>query len=169
MPKYFTTGGSNMTTVFADTALAALEQLNPAIAGNQRVAGEIDAEVALVLNTARVPRHGAERRREQRHAYPYAVYLTPLERDGRTRAGQTFPVLGKHLSAHGFDFYCQSPLPFRRAILTFERGGGERSAFLIDLTWCRFGRHGWYDNGGKFLARVDVPAECVTLPSLFDR
>jgi hypothetical protein len=22
---------------------------------------------------------------------------------------------------------------------------------MMDLTWCRFGRHGWYENGGRFL------------------
>ena len=28
----------------------------------------------------------------------------------------------------------------------------------MDLTWCRFNGHGWYENGGRFLAAVNLPA-----------
>jgi len=27
----------------------------------------------------------------------------------------------------------------------------------VDLAWCRFNRHGWYDNGGRFTAVVPSP------------
>ena len=30
---------------------------------------------------------------------------------------------------------------------------------LLELTWCRFTRHGRYDNGGRFLAVVPSPLE----------
>jgi hypothetical protein len=110
----------------------------------------------------------SERRREKRHPFPYPVYLTPVGRDGVTPVGETTVVLGKHLSDLGFDFYHRDPLPHRRAILSFEGGGGTWIGLLIDLSWCRFGRHGWYDNGGRFLGVVASPLNDESLPSLME-
>jgi len=31
--------------------------------------------------------------------------------------------------------------------------------FLVDITWCRFTQHGWYDSGGRFLHAVPSPIE----------
>jgi hypothetical protein len=28
---------------------------------------------------------------------------------------------------------------------------------LVDLKWCRFTRHGWYESGGRFLQIVPSP------------
>ena len=42
---------------------------------------------------------------------------------------------------------------------TLEGPRGAWFAFLIDLKWCRFTRHGWYESGGRFLESVASPME----------
>jgi hypothetical protein len=98
-----------------------------------------------------------ERRMDHRYPYPYLVYLTPLADDGVTAQGDPVVVVGKHLSEHGLGFYHPKPLPHRRMIVSLEAAGGTRMHFLIDLTWCRFTRHGWYESGGHFLRPVPAP------------
>lgn len=98
-----------------------------------------------------------ERRRVHRCAYPYPAYLTPLDEDGVPLTEETVVVLGKHLSELGLDFYHQEALPYRRMIASFECGEGRWLAFEMDLSWCRFGRHGYYENGGRFVRSVESP------------
>lgn len=128
----------------------------------------IRSRIHLVLAGTQPTRQQLERRREKRHPYPYPVYLTPVGRDGLTPISQTVVVLGKHLSDHGFDFYHREPLPHRRAIVSFEPSPGTWIGLLLDLSWCRFGRHGWYDNGGRFLGVVQSPLSDESLPSLLE-
>jgi hypothetical protein len=128
----------------------------------------ISASILLVLAGTQPTRQQLERRREKRHPYPYPVYLTPVGRDGVTPVGETIVVLGKHLSEHGFDFYHREPLPHRRAIVSFEARPGKWIGVLLDLSWCRFGRHGWYDNGGRFLSVAPSPLGDELLPSLLE-
>lgn len=95
-----------------------------------------------------------ERRRNRRYPYAYPVYLTPLdERD--EPAGPTILVLGKQLSDGGLDFYYDEPIPNRRVLVSLEGHGGRSVSLILLLTWCRFTRHGWYENGGRFLKSVD--------------
>ena len=94
---------------------------------------------------------GMERRREQRFPYPYPIRLTPVTTDGTVPPAESVVVLGKHLNEHGLDFYYKEPLAYRRVIASFERHGCAAMHILMELTWCRFGRHGWYENGGRFL------------------
>jgi hypothetical protein len=94
---------------------------------------------------------GLERRREQRFPYPYPIRLTPVTTDGTVPPAESIVVLGKHLNDHGLDFYFKEPLAYRRVIASFEQNGREVMHILMELTWCRFGRHGWYENGGRFL------------------
>ena len=44
-------------------------------------------------------------------------------------------------------------------IALLETAGGARLAFLIDLTWCRFKRQGWYESGGRFLQVAPLPVD----------
>jgi hypothetical protein len=111
---------------------------------------EIGAAVRSLLGNLPL-RIGGERRREHRFPYPYPIRLTPMTTDGSVSPAESVVVLGKHLTEHGVDFYFTEPLPYRRAIASFERGGREVVHIVMDLTWCRFGRHGWYENGGRFL------------------
>ena len=110
--------------------------------------------VQRLLCSSRTPYVFHERRRECRHPYPYPVRLIPMAEDGTSLAEQTIVVLGKHVSNHGLDFYCSQPLPFRRVVACFECGHGPQVRLLLDLTWCRFCQHGWYENGGRFLQAV---------------
>jgi hypothetical protein len=100
-----------------------------------------------------------ERRRDWRYPYPYLAYLTPVGADGVTPQGEPVVVVGKHLSEHGFGFYHREPLPYRRMIVSLEAAGGARLGFLIDLSWCRFTRQGWYESGGRFLQAVPSPLQ----------
>jgi hypothetical protein len=95
-----------------------------------------------------------ERRSEQRYPYPCLVQLTPVAADGVTAVGESLVVVGKHLSEHGLGFYHPRPIAYRRVIASLETTSGQRLAFLIDLSWCRFTRQGWYESGGRFLRAV---------------
>jgi hypothetical protein len=152
-----------------DTAdLLFLAKLRPVVASKADNEQIIRNSVHLVLAGMHPTLQQLERRHDKRHAYPYPVYLTPVVRESVSPAGQTIVVLGKHLSERGFDFYHREPLPHRRAIVSFEAARGAWIGVLLDLSWCRFGRHGWYDNGGRFLAIVPSPLADESLPSLRD-
>ena len=102
-------------------------------------------------------RKAVERRKEQRYAYPHLIVLTPLAADNKTPTEETIVVAGKHLSESGLGFFHPSPLPYRRMIASLETPEGGRMAFVMDLNWCRFSRHGWYESGGKFIEVVESP------------
>ena len=105
-----------------------------------------------------VPRgHSPERRAVQRFPYPSLLYLTPVGDDGISPAGDSIVVVGKHLSECGLGFFYQQPLPNRRMIASLEGQKSRFVGFLIDITWCRFTQHGWYDSGGRFLQAVASP------------
>jgi hypothetical protein len=95
-----------------------------------------------------------ERRGDRRYPFPYLVQLIPLDEDDQTLLGEPIVVVGKHISERGLGFYHPKPLPHRRMIASLETATGVRVGFLIDLTWCRFTRHGWYESGGRFLQVV---------------
>ena len=105
-----------------------------------------------------------ERRRERRLAYPYPIHLTPFDANGEPDPGRTFVVIGKHLAAHGIDFYCPQPVAERRVIASLDCGHEGWIGLVVELAWCRFSRHGWYDNGGRFIAVVPSPLEAFDNP-----
>ncbi|MFI4875835.1 MAG: hypothetical protein ACIALR_10875 [Blastopirellula sp. JB062] len=105
----------------------------------------------------------ADRRRDQRYPYPSLIYLTPVNREGLPLIDQTVVVVGKTLTERGLDFYHQQPIPHRRVIVTMETATGYAASFLMDLTWCRFTKHGWYDNGGRFLNTIACPLPAASL------
>jgi hypothetical protein len=105
-----------------------------------------------------------ERRRENRYPFPFLIHLTPVGNDatpGRPvpMVGAEVVVVGKHVSERGLGFYHPQPLPYRRMIASLEGPRGNWFGFLIDLTWCRFTRQGWYESGGRFLETVNSPLE----------
>jgi len=100
----------------------------------------------------------AERRQENRWPFPYLVHLTPVD-EALAPQGETVVVVGKHLSQRGLGFYHPHPLPHRRMIVSLDSDDGRWLSFLIDLTWCRFTKQGWYESGGRFLQPVDPPIE----------
>jgi hypothetical protein len=146
-----------MTTLALDCPLPSADST----AGEMRVLLErpkdlISQQVDLALAGAQAERH-VERRTETRHPYPYPIHMTPVDRNGQPLLAETFVVVGKHLSSHGADFYYARPLEWTRVIASFPLRDGKWLAFLMELTWCRFSRHGWYDNGGRFVATVESP------------
>jgi hypothetical protein len=116
----------------------------------------ISRQVQAALVGAQAERH-LERRTETRHPYPYPIHMTPVDRRGQPLLDETFVVVGRHLSNHGLDFYFAQPLEWSRVIASFPLQGGAWLGLLMELTWCRFSRHGWYDNGGRFLSVVESP------------
>ncbi len=98
-----------------------------------------------------------DRRLEQRYPYPHLVYLTPLAEDGVTPHGNNIVVSGKQLSENGLGFFHQQPLPYRRMIASLDQGRGQWLGLIIDLSWCRFTKFGWYESGGRLLEVVPSP------------
>jgi len=103
-----------------------------------------------------------ERRRAQRHAYPYPLRIWParecLKGDSLETASDGTVVMGKHLSAGGVDFYTHEPIADRRIVVSLEHGDSQPFYVLTELTWCRFGGHGMYLNGGRFLRALEKSA-----------
>lgn len=103
----------------------------------------------------RAPR--STRRRDSRYPHPYLVYLSPVRGAQNVPYAEPVVVVGKYLSERGLTFYHPAPVPFRRVIATLESANGVRVGFLMDVTWCRFTRQGWYESGGRFLEVVPSP------------
>ncbi len=120
---------------------------------------EVRAQVWGLLSTM-YPRAGVtERRREARYPFPVLLNLMPVAEDDTTPCGEIIVVAGKHISAKGLGFYHPKPLPYRRVIASLEGPRGEWFGFLMDLSWCRFTRKGWYESGGRFLEAVTSPID----------
>jgi hypothetical protein len=100
-----------------------------------------------------------ERRRQERFPYPRLVHLNPVAADGQTPLGGGLVVAGKHLSERGLGFYHPTPLPYRWVVASLEKGPDEWLSLLLDVSWCRFSRRGWYESGGRFLRTVVWPRE----------
>ncbi|NLX94738.1 MAG: hypothetical protein GXY83_01040 [Rhodopirellula sp.] len=115
---------------------------------------EIRTRIWTVLSSLYPRGAMVERRSENRYPFPYLVRLTPVGPDGLASQGEPVVVVGKHLSERGLGFYHPKPIAHRRMIASLEVSGGSPVALLIDLTWCRFTRHGWYESGGKFLQAI---------------
>jgi hypothetical protein len=120
---------------------------------------DVRDQVASLLVTLFPDGQLAERRREHRYPFPHLIQLTPVAEDGVTPQGEPIVVVGRHLSERGLGFYHPKPLAYRRMIASLEAGGGVWLGFLIDLTWCRFTRQGWYESGGRFLRSAFPPIQ----------
>jgi hypothetical protein len=120
-------------------------------------ADNLRAQVWNVLGALYPGGNRIERRGGRRYPYPYLVRLTPVAEDGVTPEGEPVVVVGKHLSENGLGFYHPKPLPYRRVIAALETSCGTWLRFLVDVTWCRFRKQGWYESGGRFLQAA--PAE----------
>jgi hypothetical protein len=126
------------------------------VAGN-RQGDRIASAIRSALTAIEPYKRAVERRRESRHPYPYPIHLTPLDVGGQPIVDRTFVVIGRHLAPHGLDFYSHQPLAERRVIASLDCGREGWIGLLLELNWCRFSRHGWYENGGRFLNVVASP------------
>lgn len=125
---------------------------------------EIERSVQVILGGSGANQPVFERRRAKRYPFPYPIRLIPVANEGEVLLDEAMFVLGKHLSARGVDFYGSRPLPYRFAIVCFDCGGRRRQ-LLMELTWCRFCHHGWYENGGRFLQEI-APAAAASCAEL---
>lgn len=100
--------------------------------------------------------HPGERRESVRFNFPYLVRLTRVSEEDGTPRGSPIVVVGRQISEGGLGFYHPKPLAARRMIATFE-AGGEAVSLLMELLWCRSTQQGWYESGGRFVARVPNP------------
>ena len=118
---------------------------------------EVRTQVWGLLSTLYPKLDLVERRHEARYPFPYLIHLAPVRDDGVTPCGEGLAVVGKHMSQRGLSFFHPKPLPYRRVIVSIESGTGRWFGFLMDLTWCRFTKEGWYESGGRFLQAVLSP------------
>ena len=111
--------------------------------------GNVQQTVKQVMYPDQLARTEIERRRDHRRPYPYPFRITPFE--GQPVREKSLIVIGKTLSERGVDFYHREMLPYRQVVASFETNNGGIVHLLLDLTWCRFGKHAIYDSGGRFL------------------
>jgi len=118
---------------------------------------ELRTRVHGILSAMYPQGSGVERRKEIRYPYPHLVYLSAVGTDGISPTRESIVVDGKHLAEHGLTFFHPEPIPHRRMIASLEAGRGRWLGVLVDLTWCRFTKLGWYESGGRFLQIVQSP------------
>ena len=118
---------------------------------------DVQDRVQDVVSLYRTRPTCGDRRCDRREPFPYPIHVTPVADSGEVLDDETFVVLGKHLSERGLDFYHSAPLPYRRVITSWECRDGSWLARMLDLRWCRSTRHGWYENGGRFVQAVPSP------------
>jgi hypothetical protein len=86
------------------------------------------------------------------------ITLSPVEADGVTPLAKPFTVVAKHLSESGIGFYYHQPMPYRYVVASVAAPNDDMVVhMLIDLTWCRFARKGWYENGGVLVGETNEP------------
>jgi hypothetical protein len=118
---------------------------------------ELRGIVRRVLWNLQTPHKCVERRRAQRHAYPYPLQVWPASACHTSPDGSMDPVgegttvMGKHISTGGVDFYTREPIADRNVVVSLDGDDGQAVQVLVELTWCRFGGHGMYVNGGRFV------------------
>jgi hypothetical protein len=101
------------------------------------------------------PRHSIiERRAQERYPFPRMIVLAPLEPDTERPLEPAFTGVGRQLSEGGIGFFHAAPLNERRVAVTLEPGSKHARSFLVDLSWCRFTKFGWYEGGGRFLKHL---------------
>ena len=125
----------------------------------QRVSAET-AQKITDLCTELYPRGRVydERRNERRYPFPFLVTLSPVESDGITPLAEPFSVVCKQISEGGLGFYYHEPMPYRYVVASLPPMFQQPAIhLLVDLTWCRIARKGWYENGGAFIQETDEP------------
>jgi hypothetical protein len=118
---------------------------------SNRTGGDpIGAQIRALVGT----RPSAHRRRSQRFAFPNLLKIVPVNPGTLMPKGRPIVVVGKHISEQGLGFFHQTPIPDRYVLVTVDRWQAPPLRLLMDLSWCRFTRHGWYESGGRFLRLV---------------
>lgn len=129
------------------------------------VLGRTDSDVRLVIHgimeSTNLVLDLPERRLDRRIALPQLLTLTPIVDADQSASlrGDPVHVVGKWLAERGLCFYHTQNLPFRRAVVSFESFSGHQAHLILDISWSRFLRPGWYDSGGRFTHVVEPTTE----------
>lgn len=108
-----------------------------------------------------------DRRRDKRIAFPRLLTLKPLAELEFKTVGGDVTVVGKSLASNGLDFYHCDTLPYKRVVVSFgDLPYAEEIHLVLNISWCRFLRPGWYDSGGRFTHIVKLN-ECKTEASSY--
>lgn len=99
-----------------------------------------------------------ERRRERRYPYPCLLRLSPFDENVVWNDTENDPmamgitVVGHEVSLNGIGFYHQEPITDRLVVIEFsDEPSASPLRVVVDLTWCRFSRKGWYESGGRLV------------------
>jgi hypothetical protein len=124
---------------------------------------EVWARILKRLDASDPQQDQDERRRDSRYPFPRLMYLTPVDENGRTAAGDPIIAAGKDLSEGGLGFYHPEPLPSRRMIASMQTGNGHWLAFVVELTRSHRISEGWYQSSGHFVEPAVSPSETVEI------
>jgi hypothetical protein len=110
-------------------------------------------EIRGLLAQWGLPADRLDRRSRRRFPYPHLIRVSPVGAE-ELPADTTLVASGRDISLYGIGFYLPEPLPYQKAVITFNRSLNDALSILTELDWCRFTRYGWYENGGRFLRIV---------------
>lgn len=114
----------------------------------------IHKTLAGIINPPDVTWHGVERRSIRRLPYPKLITLQPVD-ENLSMTGNAIVVVGRNLSISGLDFFHNDPWPEKWHFATLDVGPDRIITLLLNVTWCRFIKAGWYDGGGQFIQIVE--------------
>jgi hypothetical protein len=117
--------------------------------------GGVGSQVRRILSLVASPPIAEQRRQAQRMPFPHLVCVQAVDLHTLVPQDEPLVVVGKYLSEQGLGFFHQVPLPHRFVVATLEVHGGPPARMLLDVSWCRFTRLGWYESGGRFLGVVE--------------
>lgn len=135
-------------------SITASERALPMGVGKPQTEESVPGQVRRLLQRQSGDPAIVERRRDRRYPFPALMTLWPADRE---RLETSFVIVGKDISDRGLGFFHQQPITCRRAIVVCEPPGIAPVAFLVDINWCRFTCHGWYESGGRLLEAVTPP------------
>ncbi len=92
-----------------------------------------------------------ERRSYARIPLPLLLQVTPLDQTEQRLDNSARTVIGKDISPQGLSFFHDGPIPYRKAMVTFDHPELGRFTMEVDIGWCRFTDSGWYISGARLL------------------
>ena len=114
-------------------------------------ADAVGAQVRRVIAATAAPDIASQRRQSQRTAFPQLLRLQAVDPLTLVPQDESLVVVGRFLSEQGLGFFHQEPMPHRFVVVSIDVPGDAPTRLLLDVSWCRFTRHGWYESGGRFL------------------
>ena len=112
---------------------------------------EIRQQVSEIVESAELQTVQSDRRLDKRVAFPYLLTMTPIANcESLAPIGQPVDIVGRCLAERGLTFFHTQNIPFRWAIVSFEHRNQAIAHLILNISWSRFLRPGWYDSGGRF-------------------